>query len=811
MPIRSTYQSYFIVISFLFVFSNAYAQKNVLVLKERIGDKYFTNMSYMQAIATYEDILKEDSTKTSVLPKLALSYKKISDTYNAERFYEKVVKLDSANAVNIWEYAQLLAINKKYAEASKQYERYARINPADKRGENFWQAYRDESFLVNNESKVSVTLVNFNSGQSDFSPAFFKRGLVFVSNRSYHTVIRRTFEWDQTAFLDLYFVEDTAMIRRVKSDTAAGKSKRVKLIYNDDDTRATSNDSRTMGYIGYRYVDTSAMFATPEIVINHFSNKIKSKYHEGPVTFTADEKTIIFTRNNYYNGRARKSTEGINKLKLFSAHIDDAGIWSDIKPLNINSNNYSVGHPSLAPGDTILYFASDMPGGFGGSDIYKSYWRNKEWSTPENLGSQINTAGNELFPYIDKEGILYFASNGHPGIGGLDLFKTGLTNIKVENLGIPINSSFDDFGIVLDATTTQGYLSSNRRRGINDDDIYKISLKKTIPFIIQVVDSISKELLTSAFVSVNDMNEKRTVETEKLEGGKFTARLWSENNYNINAETQGYFSKLVNITADNLQPLITVPLIKRGCTVLGTINDKAKNVPVADARVVITEVNSGDTVFDYMVGADGTFNFGGLALQKQYKLDISKRGYFNKPPVYFNTMGTECKAAIELEELKDFKMEEIVLGKAIKIDNIYFDLAKYNIRKDAAKELDKIVTLLQENPDIIIELSSHTDCRASYQYNMTLSDNRAKASAEYIITKGISRERITGKGYGETKLVNDCACEGKEISRVCTEEEHQANRRTEFKVTGFLSDKSVKILNNAQGQTPQSVPLPAKE
>jgi outer membrane protein OmpA-like peptidoglycan-associated protein len=148
------------------------------------------------------------------------------------------------------------------------------------------------------------------------------------------------------------------------------------------------------------------------------------------------------------------------------------------------------------------------------------------------------------------------------------------------------------------------------------------------------------------------------------------------------------------------------------------------------------------------------------------------------------------------------------LGKAIKIENIYFDLAKYNIRKDAAKELDKIVKLMVDNPDIIIELSSHTDCRASYAYNMKLSDNRAKSSAAYIISKGIPETRITGKGYGETMLVNDCACEGKIVARTCSEEEHQANRRTEFKVTGFLSDTNTQLLNDGRGTTPSAVPLP---
>ena len=280
------------ILSLCFFISTA---QNALSLKEKIADKYYRNMSYMQAIATYEDIYKEDSTNKRILPNLAFSYRKISDTYNAERIFEKIVKHDSTNATYVLEYAQILAIRKKYKQSAEQYERYARLTPNSKRGKSFSEAYQGTNSIINKETKSIISLANFNSGQSDFSPAFYKKGLVFVSNRSYHTAVKRTFEWDQTSFLDLYFVPDTSSIQTVKQDTAKGKSERKKIIYNDDDTRSTSNDSRTMGYIGYKYADTSGMFVTAAVVVNPFSKKIQTKYHEGPVTFSADQKTIIFT------------------------------------------------------------------------------------------------------------------------------------------------------------------------------------------------------------------------------------------------------------------------------------------------------------------------------------------------------------------------------------------------------------------------------------------------------------------------------------------------------------------------------------
>jgi outer membrane protein OmpA-like peptidoglycan-associated protein len=805
----------FLTLILLIAFTHIHAQtkpSNVLLLKEKIADKYFRNLSYMQAIATYEDILKEDSSNVRILPNLAVSYRKIYDTYNSERVYAKLVKIDTANASYVLAYAQLLAINKKYDESALMYKRYASMNPADIRGSGFAEAYTDQS-LITKDSRVKIVIANFNSGQSDFSPAFFKKGLVFVSNRNYSTSIKRTFEWDQSSFLNLYYVRDTALIKKVnKTDTAEGKSKRRKIYYNDDDTRSTSNDTRTMGAISYKYVDTSNMFVTPEVIVSDFSKSIKTKYHEGPMTFSADQQTIIFTRNNYNKGRARKSDDGINKLKLYTAQINNDGEWKNIKPLNINSNEFSVGHPAFAAGDTILYFVSDMPGGLGGTDLYRSFWSQDKWGTPQNLGPKINTPGNEQFPYIDKDGALYFSSDGHPGLGGLDLFRLSSDSVP-ENMGVPINSSFDDFGIAINEKGNEGFFSSNRRRGVNDDDIYKIYVDKPSKFIIHIIDSITHDLIAHSEINVTETSGLEA-SVDSSTSGSFNAKLWNQATYLFKASAYGYSAKDSNILTDISHPLIEIPLVRiqEGCIVAGTITNKDTKLPLAGAHITIVDKATQDTLYNYTVGDNGKYRYAGLKGNHSYEIFVWKEGYFVKPSAILSTKGNDCLSdkIREYDYLKDFELEQIILGKAIKIDNIYFDLAKYNIRKDAAKELDKIVKLMQDNPDIIIELSSHTDCRASYQYNMTLSDNRAKSSAAYIVSKGITKERITGKGYGETKLVNDCGCEGKIITRTCSEQEHQANRRTEFQVTGFLSDKDTSILNDGKGETPTSVPPPTE-
>ncbi len=772
------------------IFCTGNAQ-TTLALKEKIADKYYKNMSYLQAIATYEDILKEDPANIRVLPNLAYSYRKISDMENAERVFARVVNLDTTNAANVLEYAQVLAINKKYQESAKQYERYGLLNPNDSRSESFRSLYESDTLLINKNLKVNISICDFNSGQSDFSPALYKKGIVFVSNRSYSTAIKRTFEWDQSSFLDLYYIEDTAeILPYVPADTAQGKSKRQKIYYNDDDTRTTSNDSKTMGVISYKYADTSNMFVTASTVVKPFSKKIKTKFHEGPLAFSSDCKQIIFTRNNYNKGRSRHSDDKITKLKLYSAKAKDDGSWTDVEPLNINNNNYSLGHPTFGAGDTILYFVSDMPGGLGGTDLYKSTLRDGQWTTPENLGKGINTEGNEQFPFY-KNGILYFSSNGHPGLGGLDIFRTRLDVITVENLGIPINSNYDDFGVALNESATSGYISSNRRRGVNDDDIYNIKLIETKSFQINIVDSLSGALIAMSSVIVTDSMTGTTPTIDSSQTGSYNALLWNQTVYALRASAAGYVSKSVFTKSDLSNPVITIPLVSQGCILAGTITDKDSHKPVPGARIVIIDKTENDTVFDFIVQEDGKYEYTGITPKHQYDIDVMKAGYFNKPATTLTANLDKCGLSPQgADYIRDFELEQIIVGKAIKIDNIYFNVNKYDIRKDAALELNKIVKLMQENPDIIIELSSHTDCRATYQYNMKLSDNRAKSSAAYIVSKGIDANRITGKGYGESKLVNDCGCEGTKVTRVCSEAEHQANRRTEFQVTGFLSDKN---------------------
>jgi outer membrane protein OmpA-like peptidoglycan-associated protein len=420
--------------------------------------------------------------------------------------------------------------------------------------------------------------------------------------------------------------------------------------------------------------------------------------HESTPVFAKDGKTVYFTRNNYNNGKIQKDATGQVLLKIYKAVLDNDK-WINVTELPFNSDAYSVAHPALSPDGKYLYFASDMPGSYGQADIYKVVINSDgSFGTPQNLGTGINTQGKETFPFVDAEGVLYFASDGHPGLGGLDIYTAVAENgnfTKAYNVGEPVNSKNDDFTFIIDRQSKTGFFASNRNGGSGYDDIY--SFKE-----IREIKLDCKQLLTGT------VTDKKT--GELLPGAVLS--IFNDDNHLINtvmadAEAKYFF--------------------EAECGKSYLVKSEKEGYKAAEATVTIPDV-SGDT-----------------------KLPIAQ---------------IEQEATIKVGA---------DLAKEFKIEQIYFDLAKYDIRADAAIELDKIVNFMKEYPSAKIDVRTHTDCRASSRYNMALSENRAKSVIKYIIENGIDASRLTGRGYGETRLVNKCADGVK-----CSEAEHQQNRRSEF-------------------------------
>jgi outer membrane protein OmpA-like peptidoglycan-associated protein/tetratricopeptide (TPR) repeat protein len=737
--------------------------------KLKAANAEFERMSYPQAVRNYEAFLRSSNNKKEhqkeALINLAFSYRKLQDTKNAERVYKELFKdfEESLNSEQFLFYAQALANNGKYRESQKMYSRYGEQQKEDLRGRKFTVAYMDNATFFKDSALYDVDFVYpLNSKFSDFSPMYYENGLVFVSARNEGSGIKSVFNQNETPFLDLFLFSDTSSLRletRKSVDMAqaslgsGGKSAKP--------SKVQENDS---------FDDIE------EPVIDEFSKSINSKYHEGPVTFFKDYKKIVFTRNNYNKGKAKKSDKGINMLKLYMA-TKKGNKWTDIKELPFNSDEYSTGHPALSPDNRKMYFVSDMPGGFGGTDLYVVDYRDGSWGSPVNLGREVNTEGNEMFPFVDELGNFYFASDGHPGLGGLDMFyvefRNGIPFGEVENLGAPINSNKDDFGLITDSERTQGYFSSNRRKGYSDDNIYSFTKGCNLLNII-VMDEQTHEPLANAELRMvkNGANKQRYI-TNSL--GQAALCLESGSDFEFKAFKDGYelgtltYGTMSTSLSKKQQVKLYLQPSKRPL-VRGRIVSEVDQNPIAGATVTLENQRDG-SIETVITGLDGRYTFQ-PDRDGKYSVSAVKENYAKNTENIGKIRNSKKNISVE----QNFGM--IGEGDIFRLDNIYYDLDKSEIRADAKIELDnKVIPILKKYPDIQIELRSHTDSRSSEEYNLRLSADRAKSVMSYLILKGIDPNRLSSQGFGESELVNEC-----NDSVKCSEQEHQQNRRTEFKI-----------------------------
>ena len=750
---------------FILIAQLAYAQSGRL----KVANRNFDNMSYVEAIRNYEDYLRTAKAGTpemrEALTKLGYSYRKVQDYRNTERIYAEIIERfskDVESEVYLY-YAQALASNGKHKESQKMYSRYGQEQTTDMRGRKFTVAYMDNSRFYQDSSTYKIDyLYALNSRQSDFSPMYYKNGLVFVSSRDEAGAIKRVFMQNQTPFLDLFMFPDTSQLR--KDNVIAAKQ-----------TGAVGGGSTT--FSTSEKLDALAAEEKPLSKIEQFSKTLNSKYHEGPVTFFKDYKKLVFTRNNYSKGRSRTGSDGVTKLKLYMA-AENGKNWGNVKELPFNSDDYSCGHPALSPDDSKLYFVSDMPGGFGGTDIYVVEYRDGNWSSPVNLGREINTEGNEMFPYVDTNGNMYFSSDGHEGLGGLDVFyvemRDGIPLSDIQNLGTPINSEKDDFGFITDGSRSSGYFSSNRKRGFGDDNIYSFR-HGCRQLNVLVYDVETKQPLENVDVRLvkNGVNKQLFVTASD---GKVSVCLETGTDFEFKALKEGYEANSIGYgtfaTSLKNKTSITMYLQKsKAPLVKGMIVAEVNQRPINGAVVTLQNAKDGSTQ-QVITGEDGKYEFQ-TKKEGEYSVTASKGRY---------ATNTESLGKVK-QTRKGLKTVEQNLGLVgqgdiFRLDNIYYDLGQYFIRPDAAEELEtKLVPLLKKYPDMRIEVRSHTDSRSSDVFNVKLSESRARAVLDYLAARGVNIRRIEAKGYGESELMNNC-----DDSTACSELQHQANRRTEFKI-----------------------------
>lgn len=628
----------------------------------RKANRHYENFDYALALEAYQEAIAKKEPTLETSQRIAHSYRLTGLTEQAENWYAKVLKFPNPEPINIFYYGEMLRANGKYAEAKAQYLDYATKAPADyaKANKMIEAVDRVLQWLQRPPSAEVKRVQGLNSPNSDFSPTWYKGGIAFASDRGTGAKDEKLYGWTGRPYIQLY------------ASTRSGDS----------------------------------TWTSPVPV----PDPVNTQYHNGPATLTADNGIMFFTRTNMVPKKDRNinsdptswvkkpnSSDFINRLEIFSAERQGTG-WINVKPFAYNKvEAYSVGHPALSPDGTLLYFASDMPGGLGDTDIwYCEKQADGSWGTPVNAGPVINTSGKEEFPAFAPDGTLYFASDRHPGFGGLDIFSargSRATWSHVTNMYAPLNSSKDDYGILVDSTGRQGLFSSNRASDKGTADIYSFRL-----------------LLKPAVIAVTTV--------ERRQDG----------------------------------------------------NARTTLVPLADVRLRLQQQQSTDSTIA-LTDFKGRHDFE-VKRGFNYIIRGTKEGFLTQSKVVM--VDTTAKSdTIRVTLIFD----RSTANRPIVLENIYFDLDKYNIRPDAAHELDKLVQILKDNPKIKIEMGAHCDSRESPQYNQVLSENRAKATVDYLVSKGISRKRLTAKGYGETRHVNRCY-DGVE----CSEEEHQMNRRTEFKI-----------------------------
>lgn len=623
------------------------------------GIKQTENLNYSVGIDKFLESWSE-SPQPETARRLAQAYSKMRNFEQSEEWYTRLERDGDLEEGDLKPFAEALIANSKYSEATNI------LGKLDSAGTNpelelIWKTARGGKSFLNKSTESSVRPVSeVNSSFSEFGP--------LIS--------------DDTV---LYFTSDRLMPDKVRVDpNNALKS---------DVYGWTGNGFLKM----YESVWDNKKNAAIDSPVR--SEVLDGNLHVGPLFKKEDNMFLVFTQVQKHNKSDSGSARDYTLFPELFFALDTGSLSMDsFKPLPFNAPfSYSVSDPFFDASSLRLYFSSDMPGGSGQADLYYSDWKEGGWTAPVNLGDVVNTPGDERTPFLDKNGILYFSSNGHAGLGGLDVFRVKLENGKYtepENLGSPINSNRDDFGLaLLPGSDTQAVYSSDRMGGKGLDDIYFADLFVQKDLVIKgvVIDKETGEKLEDAVVTLFN-NDKQVMNTYVSEaGGSFRFKLEFDQMVHLEGKKTGY---LTGSSGDILVPTAA---------------------QIRDSVIV-----------------------------------------------------------------RDIYLDKIAVGKTYTLENIYYDFDKWDIREDAKPELDRLVKILKDNPTIKIELHSHTDSRGTNAYNLKLSDKRAKAAIAYLIEYGIDQSRLQPIGYGEEMLINSCT-----DNVACTEEQHQENRRTEFKITEY--------------------------
>ncbi len=600
----------------------------------RKGNDAYSLMAYHKAQHHYAKALPHHPDR-DVMIRMAESCRAQNLMLDAATWYHRADSIAPLNGTPAYNYGRCLLALGEMEKARDRFFAAVQENPENDEAVDLYMSCLSYPSFYADSGRFVVNALTLPGLTNVFSATPYKKGLLVAGEKE--ITLSKANPWNGMSFLDLYYCEKKTIVTWQEAQPLPGA--------------------------------------------------VNGAFHEGPAIVADSGRTLYFTRSNYTDRKLGKDASHTSHLKLFRSTLDSSSKWSDVRAFAFNGEDFSVGHPALSSDGRTLYFASDRPGGFGGSDIWMSRDNGTGWSAPENLGPTINTQGNELFPTVNGN-VLYFSSTAHSNMGGLDIFESHLENgawSAPKNMNAPINTPHDDFGFVMEEAGKSGYLSSDRDGG---DRIYTFTMYEPT-FVLD------------GFV----------------------------------------------------------------------MDDSARYLP----NMVVTLTNLANMQDTSMTtGADGHLSFH-LEPNSDYKLKAERSDMMTSSRA-ITTRGLSRSDTLHVQ----FNMQPVIFNKAFALEDIYYDYDKWDLRPRSTVALDKVVRLCLENSDLTFELGAHTDCRGGDMYNLVLSDARANSAVNYLIQHGVSPDRIVAKGYGETMPRNKCSNGVK-----CTEEEHQANRRTEFKITGI--------------------------
>ena len=727
-------------------------------MKERAANDHFDKLAFFKAAEMYSELAKKSKATDHQIRRAAESFRFMGNSVESENWYRKLSTHEGVKAEDFYHFAQMLKMNKKYDEANKMMAKFGGMKSSNSIPKAHAENADYVTELMSMPNKYDIAIFGVNTKASDFGPNYYTKdgetNVVFASARTANTsAMKKRFQWDGSNFLDAYQAQ------------TGGDGENVK--------------------------------------VKRFDRGIKSKYHEGPVSFSNNGDIMYLTRSNYLNKKKGLDSARHNNLKLYIATRSEDGEWGGLTEFPYNSDYYSVGHATLTEDGKTMYFTSDMPGGKGETDIWMSKKEGGKWAKPVNVES-VNTEGREMFPFIGKNNNLYFSSDGYAGLGGLDVYRATASSEgsfdKPENMMYPLNTNMDDFGLIMNQDETEGYFSSNRKGedAVGDDDIYRFQM--LIPFkpkfytIKGCVKKQTQEVIPTTTVRLVNV-ETNEVFTQMLSAsGCYEFVDVPGGEYRVEGE-KPTFEKIsfFDLKTDDAPGSdikdADVYLKEPACKLVGQVVDAKTKSPLSGVSVNIKDKMTGQ-VKTFVTDNEGKFMdpLAGLPCPGailDYEITMAKDGFLVETVNYKKVVSVpgviNMNGSLDLELIPGDAGTSI--GRYCKIEDILYDFDKSFIRPDAAVELDKLVACMKANPTIIVEIGSHTDCRATKRYNERLSDRRAKAARKYVISRGIAANRIFGKGYGETVHIEPCPCEPTNASN-CSEDQHQLNRRTEFKIVG---------------------------